>query len=330
MACALLDKLPAELRKQIYEYLLDFDNVPLRHATQLQPFVNKIAYGERKLPFKFLDLRVKDPTSGGTACDLPFFDKGLIDTGILSENRLIYTEAIKTFYDLNVFSVDIGLFKLRSLRPRDVSFSDLSLAKSLVVTFKRSYEQNDDMSRGYNTIDCCRFFESVRALFPKLEALLIKTDGTSRPSTSLFDISQDLETIDEVTTVKFDGVGSIIAEYNAERLVLNPGHFTIRVQYKALVEACNFFDNPTKKGSPSGSAALSHSVANAWNLGCNVNDETSPYHYAAKERFEVEKAAFFEVMNCNCRYFWRQRMGKDYKFEFYTNLVYPYEPYSAF
>jgi hypothetical protein len=42
MACSFLDKLAPELREKIYEYVLAFDDVPLRHATQLQPFVKKL------------------------------------------------------------------------------------------------------------------------------------------------------------------------------------------------------------------------------------------------------------------------------------------------
>lgn len=264
MACPLLEKLPPELRKQIYEYLLDFNIVPLRHATQLQPFVKKIAYGARKLPFKFLDLRVKGPTSGWTACDLPSFDDNLIDTGILFTSKLIYTEAIKAFYDLNVFSVDIELFKLGSLCPCVHTCSDLSLAKRLVITFNRSYQKKDNMSYDFNTIDCESFFELVCALFPKLEDLVIRTDGTSRPSTSsLFDIGQSLESCGEIATVTFEKVGSIVARYHSEHFEQEARHFTIRVEYNALADAWECFDNHAVKGYLSGSIALNRSVMKA-------------------------------------------------------------------
>lgn len=54
MACFFLDKLPSELRKQIYEYVLDLDLVPLRHATQLQPFVKKLTGVNGGLPFDYV------------------------------------------------------------------------------------------------------------------------------------------------------------------------------------------------------------------------------------------------------------------------------------
>ena len=66
MACLFLDKLPSEIRKHIYEYVLDFDDVPLRHATQLKPFVKKLTGTDGELPFHH-----KGPSLAWDLCDLP-------------------------------------------------------------------------------------------------------------------------------------------------------------------------------------------------------------------------------------------------------------------
>lgn len=54
MATPFLDKLPPEIRKEIYECLLDF-HVPLRHISQLQPFVKKLTGVDGELPSAYED-----------------------------------------------------------------------------------------------------------------------------------------------------------------------------------------------------------------------------------------------------------------------------------
>jgi hypothetical protein len=61
MACPLLDKLAPELREKIYGYVLDFDNLPLRHATQLQPFVKKLTGVDGELPFAYENSKKRGP-----------------------------------------------------------------------------------------------------------------------------------------------------------------------------------------------------------------------------------------------------------------------------
>lgn len=167
------------------------------------------------------------------------------------------------------------------------------------------------------------------ALFPKLENLLIRADGTRRPSTSFFDIGNDLGTLKEISAVALVQVGSVIAEYDSEGLEPSPKRFTIRVEYKALLEAWGHFSDSTLEDYPHGPTALDRKVVDAWNMCQNMDDETSPYHYAAKERFRWEAADFFEVMIRNCRSFWRPWMWQAYSFEFWTNWVPPYERYNV-
>ena len=52
MSCPLLEKLAPETRSIIYEYVLSFET-PVKHATNLQPFLQKLtAKNNEGIPFK--------------------------------------------------------------------------------------------------------------------------------------------------------------------------------------------------------------------------------------------------------------------------------------
>lgn len=196
MACLFLHKLAPELRKQIYEYVLDFCGVSLRHATQLQPFVKKLTGADGSLPFDGADQSAREPSY-------------CIDTSILSTSKLIYNEAIKVFYDLNTISVDFELFRLAKFtRPTG---SDLSLARSLVVRFNESGSKSKQQSRSHNIIDPHTFLPQLHAMFPTLQDVLIRTDAASRPTTSLLDIAHACFVSSDLRDVHFERVGSFAA-----------------------------------------------------------------------------------------------------------------------
>ena len=93
MACPLLNKLPVEFRRRIYEHVLYFDDVPLRHLTQLQAFVRKLTGADGELPFSYEDSEERDPELdwimvGGDE----LFSNTPINTGVLSTCKTIYTE----------------------------------------------------------------------------------------------------------------------------------------------------------------------------------------------------------------------------------------------
>jgi len=92
MACPLLEKLPPELRTKIYEYVLYFDNAPLRHTKQLQPFVKKLTRIDGELPFSYEDPGKRDPALEWVMCDNELFGNSPVDTAILSACTTIYTE----------------------------------------------------------------------------------------------------------------------------------------------------------------------------------------------------------------------------------------------
>ena len=93
MACPLLNKLPPEVRERIYEYVLYFDDVPLRHITQLQPFVKKLTEVAGELPFSYEVPEERDPELDWIMCDGDeLFGNMAIDTGVLSTCKTIYSE----------------------------------------------------------------------------------------------------------------------------------------------------------------------------------------------------------------------------------------------
>lgn len=250
MSCLFVDKLAPELREKIYRHVLDYENAPLRHATQLQPFVKKLTGADGELPFAYEDPTKRDPELDWIACDEELGISSPINTAILSTCKTIYTEgkcracyqeyigidtdlslsltAIKVFYDLNVISVDIELFKLANII--SPAGSDLSLAKRLVITFNSSCNQEERHSREFNTIDLDNFFKRTKATFPTLLTADVLTDGTLLPSTSLFDIGQDCHMVPSIiTSVGACNVGHLVAK-------TRPGYPKLTIMYKELVD----------------------------------------------------------------------------------------------
>lgn len=135
--------------------------------------------------------------------------------------------AIKVFYNQNVISVDIELFKLANIN--SPAASDISLAKRLVVTFNGSCEWRDQVSRSFNTIDLHNLFARCSATFPLLQSIVVYTDGTTLPCTSLIDIFQDCHNSPNTfTTIDFCNVGQSVATTHSG--------LTLTVKFKELAD----------------------------------------------------------------------------------------------
>lgn len=237
MACPFLDKLPSELRNRIYGYVFDFDNVPLRHVTQLQPFVKKLTGVDGELPFA-----LKDPKSSWDAYELPFGDQP-VATDILCTNKLIYTEAVKTFYEENIISVDVELFRLpivTSSEPDNIPFghrllritspmtSDLSLARRLLVKFNKSSDPYQLASCNFNVVNLRHFLPRAQHIFPRVSNIVLRVDETHRPVTSLFHHADRCRNSPALQHMAFDKVGSFTATFQ---------HGTrLTVEYKVLAD----------------------------------------------------------------------------------------------
>jgi hypothetical protein len=92
MACTFLDRFPPEVRMRIYGYALYFDDVPLRHLTQLQPFVKKLTGVDGELPFSYEDPANRDPALDWIMVDEEPFSSAPVNTGILTACKTTYTE----------------------------------------------------------------------------------------------------------------------------------------------------------------------------------------------------------------------------------------------
>ena len=119
------------------------------------------------------------------------------------------------------------MFKLGNVN--SPAASDLSLAKRLVVTFNSSCEWSDQLARSFNTIDLRNLFTRCGATFPNLQSIVVYTDGTTLPCTSLIDIFQDCHNLPNLfTNVDFCNVGQFVASTHTG--------ISLTVKYKELVE----------------------------------------------------------------------------------------------
>ena len=131
------------------------------------------------------------------------------------------------FYEQNIISVDIELFKLQNVN--SPAASDLSLTKRLVVKFNSSCDWDDQMARSFNTIDLRNLFARCGATFPNLQSIIVYTDGTTLPCTSLIDIFQHCYNSPHIfTNIDFCNVGQFAASTHSG--------ITLTVKYKELVE----------------------------------------------------------------------------------------------
>jgi hypothetical protein len=143
MSCTLLEKLAAETRLRIYEYVLTFDT-PVKHANKMRPFVEKLT-GARGVsgPKQMQSTILKELTKAGSKFGVKAkavqgsepsdVDGSLqrIDTSILTTCKLVYNEAISVFYTSNTIH-----FEAQLCRRKDITHSratDLSLATQMVI-----------------------------------------------------------------------------------------------------------------------------------------------------------------------------------------------------
>jgi hypothetical protein len=135
--------------------------------------------------------------------------------------------AIKIFYDQNIISVDVELFKLENVECP--AGSDLSLAKRLLITLNGTCDELQQYTQEFNCINLGDLFTRCEATFPSLQSIVVHTDGTTLPSTTLFEAflaCYNLPAI--VTDVDFLDVGCFVASTQSG--------LTLTVKFKELVE----------------------------------------------------------------------------------------------
>jgi len=135
--------------------------------------------------------------------------------------------AIKVFYSQTTISVDVELFKLAAIT--SPTASDLSLAKRLQITFNSSCDELEQYHQAFNTLNIPNLLTHCAATFPSLQSIAIHTDGTTLPSTSLFDMYVNCHNSPRVIKeLDFPGVGYFVASTHSG--------ITLTVKFKALAE----------------------------------------------------------------------------------------------
>jgi len=138
-----------------------------------------------------------------------------IDVSILTTSKLIYTEAISTFYKSNIITVDAPTCK-----PENISAlrgTDLTLATQVVTKISLNPEY---VAAGPRSLaECmCLATHTLPSIFPKLisASVCVYTDAFEMPVTKLFRVADVLRDSAKFDTVHFEGVGSVAA-YSTDR-----------------------------------------------------------------------------------------------------------------
>lgn len=219
--------------------------------------------------------------------------------------------AIKVFYDQNIISVDIELFKLANVT--SPLRSDLSLAKRLLITFNSSCDEQERNCPDFNSVNFKNLFARIEATLPVLQSIVIHTDGCTLPSTSLFNIGQNCITSPAYfTNVEFRDIGCLVA-------IPRSGCATMTVKYKSL----------TKMWEEMAGTAFSSVLS--MNAFQDTDDSTEVRICRAYYRFLMSKVAPMKdagndvrVLKENCPAFGTPGV---HSLEFWTHMACPYIPY---
>jgi hypothetical protein len=195
MSC-LLEKLAPETRTMVYEYVLSFDK-PLKHATKMQPFIEKLT-GVKP-----------NSTSGSTGLETETaMEFRLVNTSLLTVNKLIYLEAVAVFCKHNSFYYDAEMCSFESLV--SPCATDLSLAKQIFVKMDDAVdpEVEDKFGEAVNLS-----LTTIPAIFPMMRTCSVNISADTGPhaATILIAIYCNLRRLDKLNNVHFDGVGSFNA-----------------------------------------------------------------------------------------------------------------------
>jgi hypothetical protein len=196
-----LGKLPQEIRDTIYEYVIDFDNVPMAH------FSDGVSHWTRAQWYVL--------GHGVCAVDEHEDPPEAADLSILSVSKVIHKHALAAFYrtqTINLNRLQCRLiFKRKVLEQPEAFPGDLKQVRHLLLRIHWSGYWASPY-RDHNIIDLDSFFTRMRSKFPLLRSVTMFTDNTEHGNTSLFEVGSDLMNCDRVTKVTFDAVDSLVAE----------------------------------------------------------------------------------------------------------------------
>jgi hypothetical protein len=212
MSCTFLDKLAPETRSKIYEYALSFDT-PLKHVTQLQPFIKKLTTVVWEASPSSIGFEVEaatSTTSDGTSSSLQ-----RVNTSLLTASKLIYTEAVATFYKHNTIHIDAQEICNSGtiIWPRE---TDLSLATQIVSKLEPA-ATFEDLRRGL-CVALTFAVLKIPAIFPNLRtaSIHISPDSMPNPEARFFTTATMLRHTEACNPLVFDRVGSLATSIKSQ------------------------------------------------------------------------------------------------------------------
>ena len=212
MSCPLLNKLAPETITLIYEHVLSFE-MPVKHATNMQPFLRKLTGVEGVEDEDNSDLQsTRAEPESSLSANARGNEKSLqhVNTSILTTSKLIYTEAIAVLYERNIISIHAGFCDYKALK--SPLATDLSLATQIVSKI----DMLDDQDAAKTAESIGPFLSNallvatmgLPAIFPNSHSSNVYVYVSSR---IIFDIAAMLRSLPGCRTLSFDGVGSMVA-----------------------------------------------------------------------------------------------------------------------
>jgi hypothetical protein len=224
MSCSLLEKLAPETRTLIYEYVLTFD-APLKHAYNMRPFLEKSGKSTESNESKTEEVLSEEPSAASN-----YFNR--VNTSILTTSKLVYNEAIPVFYKQNTITIDAAVCRPENIT--ELRATDLSLATQVTLDSVPRVNPQDGRTDGLGQE--ARFAKySFSKIFPKLKTAVVHiyTDAHATPVSTLFAITASLRSSRGYATVRFNGVGSVVALPICPR---NQPQFALVIQCRRTVD----------------------------------------------------------------------------------------------
>ena len=195
----LLDKLAPETRTIIYEYVLSFD-IPMKHATKMQPFVKKLTGVEPTSRSQSAKPELRTITQSSRS----------VNTSILTVSKLIYVESIAVFYARNTIHFDAQMCTFESLTSPHAT--DLSLATHVIARIDDSTDSRVHMRVGKG-LEVSTL--TIPAIFPNLRTcnVYVSSDTDRNTLSTLIAVYHTIRGSDMFAKIRFDGVGSVSASF---------------------------------------------------------------------------------------------------------------------
>jgi hypothetical protein len=299
-----LGKLLRETRDAIYEYLLDHKGSPLARTTDevIQPSFMRWSF--RRERFVRREINPVPPH--------------IIDTNILAVNKAICNEALETMYRVNTISLSLQqcqhIFGTSDIIWQGVFSTNTATAKHVLLRMGRSEVKRT--LRGHNTIDLDSFFTNIQAVLPQLRSVTVRTDHALHATSALFDIGEDLMNCDQVQSVRFDAVGSLVAETKLG--------FTMRVEHRRITRewqqqmAKSLLDSDARKRTKAAQCCWTKRSLEAIELGEFLDDHDRPYVPGYQQRlvneawglFSKDVPDAFKACTFESNEFWTYAVGR--------------------